>query len=112
MVDYSASKAASVNLHEGLKLELKFRYNAPRVRTTLVTPSFVKTPLFEGFKGNGKFFMPPLEPETLAEAIVDQVCSGDGGHIILPKAAGFLLGVVSFLEELFVDLVDASRLLT
>lgn len=99
MVDYCASKAASVSLHEGLRLELKFRYNAPKVRTTLVTQSYVRTPLFQGFKDKDSFLSPPLEPETVAEAIVDQVCSGDGGHIILPKFANILPGWVSFLEE-------------
>lgn len=98
MVDYCASKAATISLHEGLRLELKHRYNAPRVRTTLVTQGLVKTPLFAGFGGGGNgFFSRALEPETLAEAVVDQVWSGDGGHITMPKAMGPLAGMVSFL---------------
>lgn len=33
-VDYAATKAGVMALHEGLAQELKFVYNAPRVRTT------------------------------------------------------------------------------
>ncbi|KAJ0267388.1 hypothetical protein COL922a_014948, partial [Colletotrichum nupharicola] len=37
MVDYSATKAAAIAFHEGLGAELVTRYNAPRVRTVLIT---------------------------------------------------------------------------
>jgi short-subunit dehydrogenase len=43
MVAYCSSKAANVSFHEGLAMELVTRYNAPRVRTVLVTLSFAKT---------------------------------------------------------------------
>jgi all-trans-retinol dehydrogenase (NAD+) len=33
-VDYSCTKASALAFHEGLATELKFRYNAPNVRTT------------------------------------------------------------------------------
>jgi all-trans-retinol dehydrogenase (NAD+) len=92
MVSYSASKAAAQALHEGLGLELKFRYDAPKVRTTLVSQGYVKTPLFEGFKDGG-FLLPPLEPLTVAEAVVEKVFSQESGHVVLPRAYNLFTGM-------------------
>jgi len=95
MVDYSASKAAVVSFHEGLGMELRTLYKAEKVRTTLVTPGYVKTPLFEGFNNTSKFIVPALEPETLGEEIGRAVLSGMGGHIILPRGNYAFMGIVS-----------------
>ncbi|KAI9868627.1 MAG: hypothetical protein M1813_004477 [Trichoglossum hirsutum] len=96
MVDYGASKAAALSLHEGLTTELKTRYNAPRVRTVLVTQGYTKTPLFQGFTNNLHFAFPTLEPETVAEEIVAKMLEGRSGHIVLPETAGILLGLRSW----------------
>ncbi|KAH0565785.1 hypothetical protein GP486_000830 [Trichoglossum hirsutum] len=93
MVDYAASKAAALSFHEGLTAELKTRYNAPKVRTVLVTPGYTKTPLFEGFTNHLPFAFPNLEPETVAEEIVRQVLEGRSGHITLPVTVGILPGI-------------------
>lgn len=93
MVDYDASKSAALGFHEGLGLELKYTYKAPRVRTTLVTQGYVDTPLFKGFKNESKFLLPALAPETLAEAVVKQVFSASSGHIILPRAYTLLTSI-------------------
>lgn len=37
-VDYACSKASALAFHEGLHAELRARYKAPNVRTTLVYP--------------------------------------------------------------------------
>ena len=58
MVDYGASKAASVVLHEGLSAELSA--TAPRVRTILVCQGHVRTPLFEGYDTGSPFLVPTL----------------------------------------------------
>src|SRR5690606_38857795 len=73
MVDYNSSKAAVLSFHEGLGLELKHTYKADKVRTTLVTQGYARTPLFQGYKQNSTFFLPSLEPETVSDAIVDAV---------------------------------------
>ncbi|CAG8980485.1 hypothetical protein HYALB_00013121 [Hymenoscyphus albidus] len=85
MTDYAASKAAAHSFHEGLAAELKTRYNAPKVRTIIVNQGYTKTPLFEGFSNDATFLNPPLEPETVAEAIVKKVLSGSSGQVILPE---------------------------
>lgn len=92
MVDYNCSKAAALSFHEGLGLELKYRYNAPTVRTSLVTQGFVKTPLFVGYDNRSKFLLPDLEPETVGEAIVDTVWKAQSNHVVLPRMYGLLTG--------------------
>ena len=39
IVDYSCSKSAALAFHEGLAVELKMKYKAPKVRTLCVCPS-------------------------------------------------------------------------
>ncbi|KAK3394300.1 hypothetical protein B0H63DRAFT_42428 [Podospora didyma] len=90
MTDYSASKAAAYAFHEGLTAELKTRYNAPRVRTVVVNQGYTKTPLFTGYYNDSPWLMPALEPETVADAIVRQVLSGNSGHLILPAMGNAL----------------------
>lgn len=57
MVDYAASKAATLAFHEGLTSELTTRYNAPKVRTVVVNQGYTKTALFEGLESRGIGFM-------------------------------------------------------
>jgi all-trans-retinol dehydrogenase (NAD+) len=85
MVEYAATKAGTLALHEGLTAELVTRYNAPKVRTVLVTPGFVNTALFQGGKNDSRFLLPTLNPGSVAEAIVAKVLAGTSGRIILPK---------------------------
>ena len=96
MVDYGSSKAAAQSFHEGLALELLYTYNAPKVRTTLVSQGYVKTPLFKGFKSEKTMLLPALEPETLAEAIVQQIFNASSGHVILPRVYGLTTGLRGF----------------
>ncbi len=85
MTDYAASKAAALSFHEGLTAELKTRYNAPKVRTVVINQGYTKTPLFQGYNNTAsQFLVPTLEPETVAEAIVKQVLTGQSGQVIIP----------------------------
>ncbi|TGO27711.1 hypothetical protein BPAE_0038g00570 [Botrytis paeoniae] len=84
-VDYSCSKASALAFHEGLASELKALYNAPNIRTTVVNPGWVRTPLAEDIISQASFKDPYLEPETISNAVVDQVLAGRSGQIILPK---------------------------
>jgi all-trans-retinol dehydrogenase (NAD+) len=93
MVDYAASKAAAITFHEGLATELCKRYKAPKVRTILVTQGYTKTPLFNGFRQGLHFLFPNLEPETVAEEIVDKVLKGKSAHVVMPETASVVLGL-------------------
>ncbi|KAL4807007.1 hypothetical protein BDV18DRAFT_136658 [Aspergillus unguis] len=90
MVDYSATKSAAIAFHEGLGAELVSRYNAPRVRTVLITQSFVRTALIEKLTPEDTWFNPLLNAETVAENIVNQVLSGQSGHVLVPGSTGYL----------------------
>lgn len=90
MVDYAASKAAAVAFHEGLATELVTRYGAPRVRTVLVAQSFTRTLLTRDISPEHSIASPLLDPETVAEAIVDQVLSGQSGLVSLPGTMAWL----------------------
>lgn len=87
MTAYCASKAANINLHEGLASELVMRYKAPRVRTVLVTPAYAKTFVTRDMDPQDSFLSPLLEPETVAEAVVNQVLSGKSGYVGVSAAA-------------------------
>ncbi len=93
IVDYASSKAAALSFHEGLTAELKTKYNAPKVRTVVINQGYTKTPLFEGWTNNSKFLLPSLEPETVAQVIVEKVLSGKSGQVILPGFGGLLAGM-------------------
>lgn len=87
LVSYSATKAAALAYHEGLTSELKTRYNAPRVRTVLVTPGFVRTFLARDLSPEDTFMSPLLAPESVSEAVVDQILTGESGYVGIPRTA-------------------------
>jgi len=74
MTDYNASKAAIISLHESLRYELDKRYHTPQIRTSLVIPGHILTPLFSTvrFPNNRlfRFCFPSLEPITVVKAII------------------------------------------
>ncbi|KAH0839835.1 retinal short-chain dehydrogenase reductase [Lanmaoa asiatica] len=88
MSDYSASKAALLNMHESLRYELDKRYHSPGIRTTLVCPGHVRTPLFStaAFPDNMfyRFFVPSLAPVTVVKAIIAALDSQESRMIHLP----------------------------
>ncbi|GIJ88479.1 hypothetical protein Asppvi_007403 [Aspergillus pseudoviridinutans] len=90
MVDYSATKAAAISFHEGLAVELVTRYNAPRVRTVLLTPGFTQTTLIGRLTPEDTWYNPLLKPETVAEQLVRQILTGNSGHVVVPGSSGWL----------------------
>jgi all-trans-retinol dehydrogenase (NAD+) len=87
--DYSASKAGVLALHEGLIQELKHRYDAPEIKTSIIHPYYVDTKLASPFMRNLKQKKRPImDPQTVADATVQQILSGKSGQICLPKRMG------------------------
>ena len=86
MVDYCATKAAVLALHEGLSQELKYIYNCPQVKTSIFHPTYAKTPLVTAWESelrrNG---VEILDPQAIADAIIKQTISGKGGQIFVPE---------------------------
>ncbi|WFD39048.1 uncharacterized protein MJAP1_002018 [Malassezia japonica] len=88
---YCMSKAATLAFHEELRTELRVLYKAPRVRTSVVTPTKVRTLLGHVLKDNdNKFLNPTLEPIQVATAIVDAINSGLSQAISQPLTTKML----------------------
>lgn len=72
-------------LNEGLQQELKHRYNASEIKTSIVHPIYVKTPLVTSYaKSLEKSKAVQIEPEVVANAILKQIESGRSGRVVLP----------------------------
>ncbi|KAL4783896.1 hypothetical protein BJX76DRAFT_357567 [Aspergillus varians] len=66
MVDYCCSKASALAFHEGLRQELRLWYKAPKIRTTVVHPLWVCTPMTKHLMNAGsEFKQPMLKPEIV-----------------------------------------------
>lgn len=117
MVDYCASKAASLTFHEGLNCELKTKYKASGVLTTIVQPSWVRTAMSppdtdEIEKAQGKM----LSPGEVAAQTLGQIYSGrgGGGQIVLPGKFWFfstLKGWPNWMQELLRDAMGRASML-
>lgn len=90
MTAYCATKSAAISFHEGLTAELAIRYNAPRVRTVLVTPAFAKTFVTRDLIPEDSFLSPLLEPVTVAEAMVNQILKGESGYVGVSTTANWI----------------------
>jgi len=94
MSDYSASKAAAVSLHESLRYELDIRYKCPQIRTTLVTPGHILTPMFKTLSVPEsswyKFFFPSVQPITIVKSIIAALDEQHSQHIMLPFYTNFI----------------------
>ncbi|KIK67783.1 hypothetical protein GYMLUDRAFT_92458 [Collybiopsis luxurians FD-317 M1] len=85
MTDYCASKAALNSLHESLRFELDHVHKAPSVRTTLVCPGHILTPLFANMaypkSALYQFFLPSIAPIEVVKRII-QVLDDQHSKII------------------------------
>lgn len=91
--DYTASKAGLIAMHRSLRAELSSASapsGAANVRTILVTPGQLSTPLFAGVETPSTFFGPVVEPVELAREIVKMIDAGRSGEISLPLYAGWI----------------------
>nr|GAT58241.1 predicted protein [Mycena chlorophos] len=89
MTDYCASKAALISLHRSLRSELDKRYNCPKIRTTLVLPGQIHTPMFSTVTPSNQFFFPTLHPIEVVKPIIQALDNTLGETIYLPFYANF-----------------------
>lgn len=66
------------------------------VVTSVIHPSWVRTPMIRKLTSNPKFKDTIIEPEDVAKAIVNQLFSGYGTQITLPESAGWVSSVRGF----------------
>ncbi|KAK4052781.1 hypothetical protein OIV83_002068 [Microbotryomycetes sp. JL201] len=98
--EYTISKAGSLALHETLREELKYRYNAPNVRTSVITPTKVSTPLGAALNElDDQFVSPTIRPEWIAAKVVEVIESGLSSHVSAPAAAGVILPLLRVVPD-------------
>jgi uncharacterized protein CbrC (UPF0167 family) len=81
----------------------RFRDSITDKVASIVNPAYVRTSLLKEVLENPGFKLFVLEPETVADAVVKQLHSGNGGHIILPARYAITCGLrgwPSWLQEL------------
>jgi len=103
--DYTAAKAGLIAMHASLRAEISSLAaskepppGAKDIRTILVKPGQLSTPLFKGVKTPNSFFGPVVEPTDLAKDIVKMIDSGNSGVIAAPLYARWIewMGVLPY----------------
>lgn len=104
--DYCASKAALVALNESLRYELDKHYNAPLVRTSILTPGLILTQMMSGQRPMStgspmpsalfNFLMPVVPPHTIVKAIIAAMDDQESRDIAIPlyTSAGWIARAV------------------
>lgn len=88
---YAMTKAGTLALHEALTGELRTRYNAPKVRTSVVCPTKVRTALGDGLEDQAnQLLAPTLEPVQVGQRIVQAIVEGNSRNIIMPSVMNLL----------------------
>ncbi|KAH8703503.1 putative short-chain dehydrogenase/reductase 2 [Talaromyces proteolyticus] len=112
MTDYSCSKASALSFHEGLTQEIRLWYKAKKVRTSIIHPIWVKTPLIKPITDSGvKFRQPILEVEEVGDVITKHILSGNSGQVIIPKSirnAGLVRALPNWIQEIIRNIASAD----
>ncbi|KAJ0417625.1 hypothetical protein BJY00DRAFT_303341 [Aspergillus carlsbadensis] len=91
MADYSGSKVAALAFHESLTQEIRHWYGAKRVRTSVIHPNFVQTPMTNFLFKEGLLSREPLiTTKQVAQAVVKQLVGGNSGRVVVPSSRGIL----------------------
>jgi all-trans-retinol dehydrogenase (NAD+) len=83
LTDYSASKWAAMGFDESLRAELA--KTAPGVKTTVVCPYYIDTGMFRGVKSRFPWLLPILDPDAVADRVVDAIAR-DRQRVWMPPA--------------------------
>ncbi|XP_058384721.1 short-chain dehydrogenase/reductase family 16C member 6-like [Diceros bicornis minor] len=103
--DYCASKFAAFGFAESLYLELKVQKKT-KIKTTIVCPYFIKTGLFEGCTTKYPLLLPILEPEYVAQKIVNAILE-EQVYLIMPKFLNVALLLKQILStDMMIALVE------
>lgn len=85
--DYSGSKHAAVGFAESLRAELRKEGSA--VTSLVVCPFYISTGMFDGVRTRIPALLPILEPQAVADAVLDAVEAGRA-RLVLPRAVGLI----------------------
>lgn len=85
VVDYAATKAATLAIYEGLQTELRHVYHAPAVRMSCVSPSAVQTKMFRGIQTPASVSL--LQPDDVGSLVTEVLWSGRAQNRMTPALA-------------------------
>ncbi|TVY37949.1 Epidermal retinol dehydrogenase [Lachnellula occidentalis] len=85
--DYAAAKAGITAMHKSLTAELK---STPNIKTILVSPGQLTTPLFTGVQTPNSFFAPVLEPVDVAKEVIAAIDAGSSTELAMPLYARWI----------------------
>lgn len=87
LTDYTAAKAGLTAMHKSLSAELQ---NFPKIKTVLVSPGQLSTPMFKGVKTPNSFLGPVVEPVEVAKEIIRVVDAGVSAELAMPFYARWI----------------------
>jgi NAD(P)-dependent dehydrogenase (short-subunit alcohol dehydrogenase family) len=85
--DYTAAKAGITAMHKSLTAEL---VAYPNIKTVLVSPGQLSTPLFNGVETPNSFFGPVLEPVDVAKEVIATIDGGSSAVLAMPLYARWI----------------------
>ncbi|EQB44399.1 Protein dhs-3 [Colletotrichum sp. SAR11_59] len=88
LTDYAAAKAGVTALHKSLTAELAASH--PEIRTILVEPGQLSTPLFYGVQTPHAFVAPVVEPVDVCKEVVAAIDAGRSAHVAMPLYARWI----------------------
>lgn len=83
LTDYCSSKFAAVGLAESLFVELR-KAGHDFIKQTTICPYVINTGMFQGFKYKYDWLIPDIQPQEMADVIVDSV-RAEKNMVIYPK---------------------------
>jgi short-subunit dehydrogenase len=87
--DYAAAKAGLTAMHKSLVAELR-AMSQPEIKTILVTPGQLSTPLFNGVQTPSSFLGPVLEPVDVAKEVIAAIDAGCSADLAMPLYARWI----------------------
>lgn len=75
-------------MHKSLAAEL--RSSHPSIKTILVTPGQLSTPLFTGVRTPSNFFAPIVEPVEVAKEVIAAIEGGSSTELAMPLYARWI----------------------
>jgi NAD(P)-dependent dehydrogenase (short-subunit alcohol dehydrogenase family) len=87
LTDYAAAKAGLSAMHKSLAAELR---SYPGIKTILVAPGQLSTPLFAGVITPSDFFAPVVEPVEVAKDVIAAIDAGSSANVVMPLYARWI----------------------
>ena len=101
-VSYSQMKSSAHAFHEGLGQEIRHIYGSKKIRTSILHPTWIDTPMIERFSASPKWTELTLKACDVSNEIVLCILNGRSKQVVLPKTyawVGTVKGWPSWIQE-------------